>query len=635
MQQNINYYFQKINVNENFVLKKIHNIFLDTHIFINLSFKNENNQEINIPDKLDKLCTSITEIIKHQVSDNPDEDLYEVFEEGLKSVNALLDSEDKTKYDIVIALLHNNELHITKTGDAIAYLIRNNNVIDITEGLSNIKDKAFFTNIASGELLNDDMVLFSTKKVLRYVPKGEILNLQNFDEPDIALSNLINRLQFEDIQDLLLGLFTFEQEEIEELEEKQESENIKKPILNKKTNDFVNKIKKYFNFLVQGFQDERTKQKYIVIGIVIIIFVLILLITRPNQNLTQQNITEYGAKLERIEIQIENLNITATRDPEVARKEIVQIEAEIQALEDANVFLGEVVNFRNDISKLKQKIDNIIIVEEPQLYVNIAEKDPLVDGKILTMLKGSLYAISATKVYGPIIDGSPETYVYKQLDNIDDVIIDADRFSDRDDLIILTMKNRVIEYRNGEFVSMNTQDDRWPNAIKINTYGDARNIYLLVPDQNDVYTYQRRATDYSSATFRNQNNIIDLKDAVDMAIDTNIYVLKKDGSIVRIFDRTKLEILPMTSNISDPLENLNADNVSMKTNARLKNIYIMDKLNQRILVYGKRTPNDTRELVYNKQYSFPTLELRDFYVDDNEDRMYILTKDKIYIQELN
>ena len=58
-------------------------------------------------------------------------------------------------------------------------------------------------------------------------------------------------------------------------------------------------------------------------------------------------------------------------------------------------------------------------------------------------------------------------------------------------------------------------------------------IYLLSPSNNQIYKYGRLRSKYSASSEYNQD--ADLADSKAIAIDGDIYVLKKGGEIIRIF----------------------------------------------------------------------------------------------------
>ena len=117
---------------------------------------------------------------------------------------------------------------------------------------------------------------------------------------------------------------------------------------------------------------------------------------------------------------------------------------------------------------------------------------------------------------------------------------------------------------------------------------------------------------------------VDLKNAVDMAIDGNIYVLGNDGYITKLFQGNKVDF-PIKK---QPVKSL-VNPTKIFTEAEMNQILVLEPSEDRILVYNK----DDRSggAVYTGQYIFDDLDdIKDFYVDKNTSTMYVLTGTAIY-----
>jgi hypothetical protein len=118
-------------------------------------------------------------------------DSYERFEESVKEVNRSLNEYKSErgndwlgKLNVIITAIVGNQLYLTQSGEAEAYLVRKKLATTISDDLSDVESKDIFTNIASGDLESGDLVLLSTTRLLRYVSKNDLSkhitgNLQN------------------------------------------------------------------------------------------------------------------------------------------------------------------------------------------------------------------------------------------------------------------------------------------------------------------------------------------------------------------------------------------------------------------------------------------------------------------------
>ena len=110
-------------------------------------------------------------------------DVYERFEHALKEVNLTYKTLKEKRGDksvgsvsAIIAVFSGNELHLTQSSDAEAYLVRKGKLSLISEGLSGKSDD-LFVNIASGELMPEDKVLFSTSRLLRMATHTQLAQM--------------------------------------------------------------------------------------------------------------------------------------------------------------------------------------------------------------------------------------------------------------------------------------------------------------------------------------------------------------------------------------------------------------------------------------------------------------------------
>jgi hypothetical protein len=115
--------------------------------------------------------------------ENLDKDPYERFEVSLREVNNILaefKSQKSSGYignlNIIIGAIVDNQLFLTQTGEAEAYLIRKKYVSVVSEGLSEDapSDGDVFASIASGDIEPGDFILFSSTRLVRYITKTDL-----------------------------------------------------------------------------------------------------------------------------------------------------------------------------------------------------------------------------------------------------------------------------------------------------------------------------------------------------------------------------------------------------------------------------------------------------------------------------
>ncbi len=126
------------------------------------------------------------------------------FDVAIKAVNQDLahytGHEDATwigKTSAILAVAKENELHITSTGSAEAYLARKGHLakIDATDHEHRHQTHKPFTNIASGHLESGDRLLFSTPALLRILSRKEITDILSDSNANAAAAEIAERIE--------------------------------------------------------------------------------------------------------------------------------------------------------------------------------------------------------------------------------------------------------------------------------------------------------------------------------------------------------------------------------------------------------------------------------------------------------
>lgn len=112
------------------------------------------------------------------------------FEKTIKELNTLIKSLYKKRKDNwqckisgVIAVRSGNSLFLSQTGTAASYLHRSSFLADIIQEEGGNNDfEEIFKNIASGDLVQGDKIIFSSNPLVKYISSEEITNVFNFNE---------------------------------------------------------------------------------------------------------------------------------------------------------------------------------------------------------------------------------------------------------------------------------------------------------------------------------------------------------------------------------------------------------------------------------------------------------------------
>jgi hypothetical protein len=183
--------------------------------------------------------------------------------------------------------------------------------------------------------------------------------------------------------------------------------------------------------------------------------------------------------------------------------------------------------------------------------------------------------------------------------------------SDSDELSLLDLDKKEFASVNIEFIN----DDQ--NIRDIASYNNY--LYLLKPEANQIYKYNRTRDGFVNGKAWITDSEINTENAVSLAIDGFIYVLKSDGTVDKYLSGVKKDF--SVEELSEPI----SSSAKVYTNANLEYLYIIDPPNQRVILFNKINGSLIGQYVSN---NFDNL--KNIVVDDLEDKMYLLNGDKIF-----
>lgn len=114
----------------------------------------------------------------------------------------------------------------------------------------------------------------------------------------------------------------------------------------------------------------------------------------------------------------------------------------------------------------------------------------------------------------------------------------------------------------------------------------------------------------------------DLSEAVSMAIDGAVWVLFKDGTIVKYIQGQKEAFI--VAGLDQPFE----EPVKIFSSPETENIYVLDKKSTRVVVINKNGE-------YHSQYIWPGMAgVKDLAASEELKKIYLLTGEKIFTIEI-
>lgn len=596
---------------------------------------------------------------------------------------------------MLVAILDNEGfLHASHAGRAEAYLIRRGSASQITE-YSGGKPTPAFVHIASGKLEDNDLVIFSTQRLLRTITPSQLARMTS--DRDMVLPSLTRALEAEGehaalaVVDFAGAVPDMIEEEVEPVRARaREDVPMRNPILDRRKRmqgasiasrlpslSTLGKLgasalalvkgasthlpsmsevksmgrgasKKGSSSLavlggawgtVQGWvkgviadlsHPQRKKRAHLLllaaaIATLVVVWAVVHLLTSSQRSKTR---AELETLVEEINVEIQTAeNKRLTGDTDAANAILQRAEESAKQVMDneSGLFRVEANELLGRIRTKREEINNIVRLT-PRAAANLSANNPdilargligLGDGEFLAYDKQDVYRVLLNSVESP-----------NRLSE-DVLVIDGANFPRLQSQVFLMNGNSVIEWQNGQAVSMKTDDaNGWVTGKALDTY--LRNVYILSPDSKQIYKYERLNNRFGPPANYNVNG--DLTGAIDITIDGNIYVLKQGpqgGAIVKLFrgEAQNFVIRQAPAGILDSATKI------FKVAER--NFYALDPENNRVIVFSDGGP--TGESNYVKQFVVEGEQvgtLQDLYVDEDESQLYVMDEKHIYVIEL-
>lgn len=535
-------------------------------------------------------------------------------------------------------------LHVSHAGRAEAYVVRGGVASQITE-YSRGKPTLAFVHIASGALEQRDVIIFSTQRLLRTVTPAQLGQLASRDEH--LLEELIVELESEKEQ-AAIGIL-----HVAGRGERSASTPIKGTSSRRRRKkstalstvlgssaDFVARVSDYvptgllgriqdvWNGLLADLKNPKRKRRahlLILAGTLAVFLIVWATVNLGTSSQKRQTRAELETRLEEVNELIrtaENRRLSGEMDSANAILEQAEQRAKQVMDNQNNLFRAESLDLLERIRIKREEINNIIRIA-PRTVVNLSSKKKDVDAQgLIGLPDGEFIAYDRQDLHRVLLNSVEDPD--RLLD--DELILDGDDFPRYQTQVFQMTDNSVIELINSQATSMKTEDPSgWIKGQDIETY--LRFLYVLSPENNQIYKYERLANRYSAPAEYNVNG--DLDGAVDMTIDGNIYVIKEGGQLMKLH---RGEVKPFTIRHL-PDDALNQVTVVFKVFDG--NLYFLDPKEARVIV--ATDGGGSGEGSYVKQYIFESDQvgdLVDIYVDDDETKLYAIDAKRIHVVDL-
>jgi hypothetical protein len=587
-----------------------------------------------------------------------DEPPYERLEGALKELNGLLKGTQITDYikevnAIITVCEGGNILYIAQAGRAEAYLTRDGSTVQITESAQG-KRHSQFLYISNGDLKKNDVVTLSTERLLRSMTPAQISKAAR--KRSETLDTIRDALEAEKENAALALIFSQGGEDISEEREKSVSRSSGLPTRQKgvrgrrrksgttlslkgfsldwekyangareqteKVAKFGRKHTKKFMSDLQHPKKKRRAHLILLAG-ALIVFIGIwsgfqfTMVSRKSSS--RADLRDLVEKINTDIRTSENRQLMGDLEAANAILNRAEEEARNVMQNESGLFRTESLDILDRIREKRESINNIVRLS-PTIVANLTSRNEDVSARgLIGIERGRMIVYDRQNLYSIIVNAVDEP---QRLDG-ENLILNGSYFDRYNTTIFLTKENRLIELIEGQPTAMKTDDPAgWLTGPDIETY--IRFLYLLSPQNNQILKYERLSNRYSAPSEYNVSG--DLTDALDMTIDSDVYVLKPGGEVVKLFrgEQRNFTIRNL------PHEALAHATKIFKPSDR-GSIYFLDPEGGRVIV--TRTDDDLGESLYLKQYVLEGDQigtLQDLYVDHEETQLIIMDEKRVY-----
>lgn len=554
-------------------------------------------------------------------------------------------------------------LHVSHAGRAEAYVVRGASASQITE-YSRGKSTPAFVYIASGSLEPRDIVIFSTQRLLRAVTPAQLVQLAQRLPVGQAgsgrvVDEIVHTLDGEKEQAAIAVLLVGAGRQQMALEDAPPPARDRRPAApardrrGRKTAvgwlktafpavkgrtlgvvasldlpGFAASAKKWTAGFRRDLKDPLRKRRahlLLLAGTIaafVVVWALLQLTVNSEKSKTRE---ELGVLVEQIGTEIrtaENRRIAGDVDAANAILQRAEERAKQVMDNELGLYRMEALDLLDRIRSKREEINNIVRLA-PRVVANLAAKNPGITAQgFIGLADGEFVAYDRQDLYRVLLN-SVENAVHL---TDEELIVAGINFPRYQTLVFQTTGNTVVEQIAGQPTVMKTEDPAgWITGQSMEAY--LRFLYILSPENNQIYKYERLSNRYGPPSQYNVNG--EIQNAIDMAIDGNVFVLKDDGNIVKLL---RGEAKPFV--IRHAPENLLQDATRIYK-VPDGSIYFLDPVGARVIVVTDG--GATGESSYVKQYVLEGDQigkLIDLYVDPDETRVYVIDEKRIYAVDL-
>lgn len=553
-------------------------------------------------------------------------DVYKDFSSALESINSFLmtwrkDEENLRSLSAIIGVQHKKNFYFSTIGKSSAYLHNSQkNIVEVTDKTDNTK---FFNFISSWELASGESMILSNVRLLDTLSHDDMRDAFEFgwalQAGDSIESILLREHEGKNIISCILQRKFLAHED----SSNKYLEKCKYLLLKIADNNIIKSwLGRVYQLRDKILSQKKQNQQILLwIGVLVLTYILFRLLSWFFQIASETSSTEVSKKSlfeaqKYVVTASENMN-----DSDVFSYNIEKADEIISDLQAKEVFSADLQKLQSDISLLQKKMNGIEVFTANDANTLYSSENKL-NSVAIVKLSWKKYIINSRSVVGPIIAGeTAKTYSFSQLSTSDSFTAAT---SLDNNAIITTKEGKVVRFTTGHtFSYINVQNQNtWSVSPVIESYG--RNIYMLSDNKKQILRHKKSGNDFTKADeYLKEQDALDIGKILDIAIDGGIYILKSDGTMLKLFRAPKYRLESLSLNKLP--KNYNFSSIDMKsapkvqTRANLKYVYMY--LDGRIFIFKPNTlrMQDVTSLEYLGQLEGSNIDIQSFYIKNDSE----------------
>ena len=377
------------------------------------------------------------------------------------------------------------------------------------------------------------------------------------------------------------------------------------------------------------------KNKYLLVVFAIVAAILVWNVLSTNyQQGENDKFEKYSGILSQTESKINEVESIIIRGDSKEVREILA-DARIAVLEVKNNYDkldNEAEILLKEIQTYLDEVDLVSRINNPKIAVDLSQAEELKNSGEIIKINGEYYVsdLSDNSLYQTDFDNNEATRVQTESANDFGQFKFSTAMTKTGEIIFLTNLNKLAVF-DANKKELNSGDIKFSNSIPntkdIASYSSY--LYLLEPDSNQIYKHTRLASGFGEGKIWIEDPEANLRNAVSLAIDGSIYVLKSDGSVEKYLSGSKFKSSDGSYFSIEKLGNPISNPTEIYTRSDLDYLYIIEPQKNRVILFDKISGK------LFKQYTSESFtDLKNIIVDDKEEKIYTLSGNKVFEVEV-